>query len=94
MENFGISLHYLPRQVTHTLLREYDISVDTEEPQQTLSFVPERKSGLFTVEDDSEREVASFTLGKGRADWGPLTIYTVMRSGDIYAFCPYLPQNA
>ncbi|KAJ3550617.1 hypothetical protein NMY22_g347 [Coprinellus aureogranulatus] len=73
--------------------REYDISVDTEEPQQVLSFVPPKKSS-FAVEDESEREVTSFTLGKGRADWGPLTVYALMKSGDIYSVCPYLPQNA
>ncbi|KIM46011.1 hypothetical protein M413DRAFT_441079 [Hebeloma cylindrosporum] len=75
-------------------LREYDISVDTEEPQQTLCFVPERKTRSFMADDDSEREVASFTLGKGQADWGPLTVYAVMKSGDIYSICPYMPQNA
>lgn len=75
--------------------REYDISVDTEEPQQVLSFVPEKKtSKSYLAEDPAEREVASFTLGKGKADWGPLTVYAVMRSGDIYAICPYMPQNA
>ncbi|KZV77417.1 hypothetical protein PENSPDRAFT_672792 [Peniophora sp. CONT] len=74
-------------------LREYDISVDTEEPAQVVSFVPERKRS-FNAFDESENEVVSFTLGKGRADWGPLTVYTVMKSGDVYAICPYLPQNA
>lgn len=68
--------------------------MDTEEPQQVLSFVPERKSKSYMADDDTEREVASFTIGKGKADWGPLTIYTVMRSGDIYAICPYMPKNA
>lgn len=68
--------------------------MDTEEPQQILSFVPERKSGSFMAEDDSEREVASFTLGKGRADWGPLTVYAAMKSGDIYSICPFLPVNS
>ncbi|KAF8974369.1 hypothetical protein BDZ97DRAFT_1900053 [Flammula alnicola] len=75
-------------------LREYDISNDTEEPQQVLSFVPEKKSKSFMAVDNSEREVASFSLGKGRADWGPLTVYAVMKSGDIYSICPYMPQNA
>jgi len=74
--------------------REYDISADTEEPQQVLSFVPEPKSRSFKAEDNSEREVASFSLGKGRADWGPLTVYAVTMSGDIYSICPYLPRNA
>ncbi|KAF9263555.1 hypothetical protein L218DRAFT_901764 [Marasmius fiardii PR-910] len=76
-------------------LREYDISQDTDEPQQLLSFVPDRKPGRsYIAEDPSEREVASFALGKGRADWGPLTAYAVMRSGDVYAICPYMPKNA
>ncbi|KAI0693564.1 hypothetical protein BC835DRAFT_1415823 [Cytidiella melzeri] len=75
-------------------LREYDIAVGVEEPQQVLSFVPDKKFQSYLAEDDSEREVASFTLGKGKADWGPLSIYAVMRSGDVYAICPYMPQNA
>ncbi|KAJ7283796.1 hypothetical protein C8J57DRAFT_1171692 [Mycena rebaudengoi] len=75
-------------------LREYDISFDTEEPQQVLSFVQERKTKSFVAEDTSEREVASFALGQGRADWGPLTMYALMKSGDVYAICPYMPKNA
>ncbi|GJE84496.1 nucleoporin nup82 [Phanerochaete sordida] len=75
-------------------LREYDIAVDTEEPQQVLSFVPEKTRKSFLAEDDAERQVASFALGKGSADWGPLSVYAVMRSGDIYAICPYMPKNA
>jgi len=74
--------------------REYDISIDTEEPQQVLSFIPERKAKSYLAEDPSEREVASFILGRGKADWGPLTVYTIMKSGDIYAICPYMPRNA
>ncbi|KAJ7904339.1 hypothetical protein B0H14DRAFT_3079228 [Mycena olivaceomarginata] len=74
-------------------LREYDISVDTEEPQQVLSFVPEKKTKSFVAEDASEREVASFCLGQGRADWGPLTVYALMKSGDIYSICPSIPSS-
>ncbi|KAH9045181.1 hypothetical protein EDB85DRAFT_2165813 [Lactarius pseudohatsudake] len=76
-------------------LREYDISVDADEPLQVVSFVPDRKPNkTFNAIDAAEREVASFTLGKGKADWGPLTIYAVMKSGDVYAVCPYMPKNA
>ena len=74
---------------------EYDISVDADEPLQVVSFVPDRKPNKsFNAVDAAEREVASFTLGKGKADWGPLTIYAVMKSGDVYAVCPYMPKNA
>ncbi|PBL02649.1 hypothetical protein ARMGADRAFT_1050264 [Armillaria gallica] len=76
-------------------LREYDISVDAEDPLQVLSFVPDKKPGRsYLAEDPADREVASFDLGKGKADWGPLTIYAVMKSGDIYSICPYMPKNA
>ncbi|KAF9782863.1 hypothetical protein BJ322DRAFT_1073133 [Thelephora terrestris] len=76
-------------------LREYDISIDADEPQQTISFMPERRaSRSFLAQDSTEREVVSFTLGKGAADWGPLTVYALTKSGDIYSFCPYLPKNA
>jgi nucleoporin NUP82 len=75
--------------------REYDILADVDEPQQTVSFMPERRaSRSFLAQDSTEREVASFTLGKGAADWGPLTIYALTKSGDIYSFCPYLPKKA
>lgn len=80
--------------MTNISNREYDIAVDTEEPQQVLAFVPEKKTKSFVAEDASEREVASFTLGKGHADWGPLSVYALMRSGDIYSICPYMPKNA
>ncbi|EJD01179.1 uncharacterized protein FOMMEDRAFT_110790 [Fomitiporia mediterranea MF3/22] len=75
-------------------LREYNVSLDPDEPRKMLDFVPEKKHGSFAAVDESEREVASFTFGKGKADWGPLTLYALMKSGDIYAICPYLPENS
>jgi len=84
---------FIPR--TELWYREYDISINADEPQQTISFMPERRaSRSFLAQDSTEREVASFTLGKGAADWGPLTVYALTKSGDIYSFCPYLPKNA
>ncbi|KZT20799.1 hypothetical protein NEOLEDRAFT_1140344 [Neolentinus lepideus HHB14362 ss-1] len=75
-------------------LRGYDVSVDPEEPQQMLSFVPQRKRKSYLAQGEAERVVASFALGKGRGDWGPLTVYALMRSGDIYAISPYMPVNS
>src|SRR6266403_2106334 len=68
-----------------SMVSEYDISVDAEEPLQVVSFVPDRRrsSKTFNAVDSAEREVASFTLGKGMADWGPLTIYALMKNGDV-----------
>ena len=75
-------------------LREYDVSIDPDEPRKTMNLVSEKKTNGFSASDDYERDVASFTFGKGKADWGPLTLYVLMKSGDIYAICPYVPENA
>ncbi|KAF8528785.1 hypothetical protein BU17DRAFT_73080 [Hysterangium stoloniferum] len=72
----------------------YDISMDPEDPQQTLSFMPERSRASTIRGDTSSREVVSFCFGKGMADWGPLTVYALTKSGDIWAICPFLPSNA
>lgn len=88
------SSKFRPPAYSYMVHREYDISADADEPQQTLSFVPEKKRNTFDAEDAAEREVASFTFGKGKADWGPLTVYAAMRSGDVYAISPYMPKNA
>jgi nucleoporin NUP82 len=74
--------------------REYDISLDAEEPQQLLTFLHPHMHGAFLAEHVSEREVSSFTLGKGKADWGPLTVYAITKSGDVYSICPYMPKNS
>ena len=75
------------------LTSEYDVSFDPEEPRATLEFFPDRRECVVGL-DDSEREVVSFAFGKGKADWGPLTVYALTRSGDVYAICPYMPQHA
>ncbi|KAF8317032.1 uncharacterized protein EI90DRAFT_3134078 [Cantharellus anzutake] len=76
------------------VLREYDVSRDAEEPQQTLSFVPDRVGGKFSVEDPASLEAVSFCIGKGMADWSPLTVFSLMRNGDVWAMSPFLPATA
>ena len=68
--------------------------MDPEEPQQALSFMPERSHRSSMMGDSSSREFVSFSMGKGKADWGPLTLYALTKSGDIWAMCPFLPSNA
>ena len=74
--------------------REYDVGRDAEEPQQTLSFVPDRVVGRFSVEDPASHEAVSFCIGKGVADWSPLTVFTLMKNGDVWAMSPFLPATA
>ncbi|GAA5898603.1 hypothetical protein JCM8208_004711 [Rhodotorula glutinis] len=85
-------------------LREYTVSESLDEPAQTLSFVRSgsgggagaaRKGGfgLDAVERDARTAVA-LCVGEGRGDWGPLTLYALMRNGDVVSMCPFLPKKA
>ncbi|EJD53549.1 hypothetical protein AURDEDRAFT_80006 [Auricularia subglabra TFB-10046 SS5] len=75
------------------VVREYDASQNPDEPQQTISFMPPQTRKTFLA-DASTRELVSFTLGGGNADWGPLTLYGLMKNGDVYAIAPYMPARA
>lgn len=78
-------------------MREYSIGEDAEEPSQTLSFVKEvdaSKRKGFSSDDVDASVAVSFCLGQGDSDWGPLTIYGLMRNGDVVAICPFLPKKA
>ena len=55
-------------KIVNGKLQEYNVLLDPEEPSKTIDFVPERRRGAFIAQDDLEREVASFTFGKGKAD--------------------------
>lgn len=84
-------------------LREYAISEDAEEPAQTVSFSPKsaddgqqhgRGGAVFSSDDVDDAKAVAFAMGEGKGDWGPLTLYCLMRSGDILAVCPFLPKRA
>lgn len=89
-------------------LREYTVSSSLDEPSQTLSFsrastsagpgaaaaaTPTRGFGLSGVDRDAQTAVA-LCVGEGKGDWGPLTLYALMRNGDIVSLCPFLPKKA
>ncbi|KAG9002874.1 hypothetical protein FRB90_011299 [Tulasnella sp. 427] len=79
---------------TDGILREYDVSSQVEEPLQTLYFLPQKVRRRGYQADQGAEQVVSFTFGKGVADWGPLTVYALAKSGDIYAMAPFLPTYA
>ncbi|BGP00811.1 hypothetical protein NBRC10513v2_000936 [Rhodotorula toruloides] len=86
---------------TDCTLREYSISTDVSEPSQTLSFLPqsEREKGKkrgfgFSAVDEDARTAAGMCVGDGKGDWGMMTLYAVMKNGDVVALCPFLPKKA
>lgn len=102
-----------------SILREYSVGQDTEEPAQVIDFCQEAggstrqgfessrngqgygmrrpsrkpKSG-FSADDEDASSAVGFCFGAGRGDWGSLTVYGLMKNGDILAVCPFLPKRA
>ena len=88
-------------------LREYTVSEDVSEPAQVVSFsrsgsdAADKKGkggggarfGFSAIEKDAET-AAAMCVGQGKADWGPLTLYALMRNGDVVSLCPFLPKKA
>ncbi|GAA5894597.1 uncharacterized protein JCM6883_002150 [Sporobolomyces salmoneus] len=93
-----------------SLLREYTLHESTKEPSQTISFFNESESETsqtkgFSAEDESSREATAMCFGDtfsqeeaegeaGATDWGKMTIYGLMKNGDVKSICPFLPKRS
>ncbi|GAA5923985.1 uncharacterized protein JCM15063_005516 [Sporobolomyces koalae] len=86
-------------------LREYTLHESTSEPSQTVSFVESTTSasrGFFSAEDEAGREATAMCLGDAfdrseegpGADWGKMTVYGLMKNGDLKSICPFLPKRS
>ncbi|QRW16097.1 nuclear pore complex protein [Rhizoctonia solani] len=74
-------------------LREYDVSKDPNEPQQTVELLARSQSKL-RYDASAPAEAVSFCIGQGYADWSAFTIYVLTSEGELWATCPFLPANA
>lgn len=88
------------------IVREYDVSRDVDEPQQTIAALPRRTraSSVFSAEDDDNSLAVSFSFGHGlqptmrdvpsSPSWLAFTLFVLMQSGDVYVLCPFMPKYA
>ncbi|KAF8709136.1 Nuclear pore component, partial [Rhizoctonia solani] len=74
-------------------LREYDVSKDPNEPQQTVELLVPSQSKL-KYDASAPAEAVSFCIGQGYADWSTFTVYVLTSEGELWATCPFLPANA
>ncbi|GAB1519998.1 hypothetical protein RhiTH_003071 [Rhizoctonia solani] len=74
-------------------LREYDVSKDPNEPQQTVELLAPSQSKL-KYDASAPAEAVSFCIGQGYADWSAFTVYVLTSEGELWATCPFLPANA
>ncbi|CUA70126.1 hypothetical protein RSOLAG22IIIB_00473 [Rhizoctonia solani] len=74
-------------------LREYDVSKDPSEPQQTVELLAPPQNKL-RYDITAPAEATSFCIGHGSADWSAFTVYVLTTEGEVWATCPFLPANA
>ena len=75
------------------LVRMFNVSVDTDEPEQTLHLCPARPKGFCA--DADEFEAVSFCLGTAcTSDWTCLTLFGLLKSGSVISICPVLPNQS
>ncbi|WFD33639.1 hypothetical protein MCUN1_000452 [Malassezia cuniculi] len=79
------------------VVREYDVTRNVDEPQQTIACVPRRnKRSVFSAEDDDSSVAVSLAVGASctTGDWLMLSLFVLMQNGDVWALCPFLPKHA
>lgn len=54
---------------------------------------PSKRRRAFGTPDEEAESAVSFAIGQGLGDWGPMTVYGLMRNGDVWALCPFLPKR-
>ncbi|KAI9207126.1 uncharacterized protein BJ171DRAFT_578865 [Polychytrium aggregatum] len=73
------------------VLRLVDISRDPDVIDQQFAFASRssRRSHGFGLLRD-ENDIVSFTFGPNFG-WGPMTVYVLMKNGDLFSMCPVAP---
>ncbi|KAI8980930.1 hypothetical protein BDB01DRAFT_724658 [Pilobolus umbonatus] len=105
-----VSWHPLSETRTHivilgndSILRMYDICADIDKPEQMFDLSPADNnisipsSGYGFDEGNNEEDAVSFSLGGNSLSssaWEPFTVYYALRSGHIYALCPFIPYKS
>jgi WD40 repeat protein len=86
-------------------LRLFDVSSESKEPEQLYYVGPQYYDeykyfnssvyipGRSISGNSEEMEAVSFTFGGGD-DWEIFTVYVLMKNGDVYAICPFLPSKS
>jgi len=81
--------HHLAILTSDNTLRLYDLSRDTEDPEQTfrLNTLPRDNT------DEPLQKAVSFSFGSTIRTWDRFTIYFMMLDGSMFAICPVIPYN-
>lgn len=81
-------------------LRAYNLSWSYEDPEYVLALCDDGNpsfavhgSDSFGIDYDQLEDPISFSLGSSAEHHGKITLYVLTRSGDVFGFCPWLPNQ-
>ncbi|CAN6613894.1 hypothetical protein TRVA0_005S03290 [Trichomonascus vanleenenianus] len=75
-------------------LRAYDLATNYEQPELEYCLTSSRsQGGQFGIEDDEIEDPVSFALGTAADAHGKMTMYVLTKGGDVFALCPWLPNQ-
>lgn len=83
------------------IIRMFDLSKSTDEPEQTFYLCGDPKYKRGIVPNQTEFNAVSFCFGKqsqfinsySNVGWSEMTIYGLLESGSIVSICPVLPYS-
>jgi nucleoporin NUP82 len=73
---------------------EDDYVYDEQTPPRTRSISGTHAVAFTFGIDERISEDQQGLKSSSSADWNALTIYTLCGNGDVYALCPFMPENA
>ncbi|KAJ1030336.1 hypothetical protein NDA16_001246 [Ustilago loliicola] len=79
--------------------RGFGLSAEDDDATTAVSFtlcVSESSLSRSTPFDDDRDQAGKIadSASRGPSDWSPLTIFGLMKNGDVWALCPFLPKSA
>ncbi|KAJ3275352.1 hypothetical protein HDV01_000644 [Terramyces sp. JEL0728] len=94
---FSATYSHLLVLVSSGILYLFDVAKDTQNPEQTFHFIEhfQSKGTVFGANLD-EFETTTFTIGEyssPNCGWTCLTVYAMLKSGDLVSVTPVLPNS-
>lgn len=80
-------------------IRSFGLSAEDDDATTAVSFTlcvantPSPRSTSFDQEAD-RTWAEEATRSNSPADWSPLTMFGLMKNGDVWALCPFIPKSA
>lgn len=75
----------------------FGLALENNEDQQAVSFclgMNDRQTPSLAAPRNDNGEEGPSSTSTQEANWTPITVFGLMRNGDVWAICPFMPMNA